>query len=92
MQQSFGEMLESEMTRTGLSNVDLAEKIGMNRVTVSRLKTGRYVPSIDAFRRLVRVLPGLIAYIYAHNETAAPRIATVSKETTTHVRRPSKRP
>lgn len=42
--------------RRGLTQAQLASRIGVHRVTIATWETGRYRPSIDALPRLAKAL------------------------------------
>lgn len=53
---SIGEKIKELRKALGMSQDDLAEAIGANRVTISRYETGMYYPSVPALERLAVAL------------------------------------
>jgi len=85
---TFAEMLTEEIARSRKTREVVAEQAQIDKTTLYRLTSGRSPgPTLDVFRRLVRVLPGLLQYVLTENGAAAPRIAATPKETTTRDRR-----
>lgn len=56
MQPTIGENIRKARKAQNLSQDDLAEAIGANRVTISKYETGRFLPSITALEKLADVL------------------------------------
>ena len=61
-----------ERLRLGLSQVQLAERLGVSRQTVSSLETGRYNPSISLGFKVARCFGMTIeeVFIFEEEETA----------------------
>ena len=92
--QEFSTALRTEMNRCHLTNADLRRATDVSESSIDKLLSGRHLPSFRNFIALATVLPGLLAYVaqLTQSETALPRNNAASKETTTHDRRPHKRP
>lgn len=52
----FGQKLKSARLAAGLSQKDLAEAAGIERLTVSQLETGRHMPQWETLRRVCHSL------------------------------------
>jgi transcriptional regulator with XRE-family HTH domain len=76
---SFGAALTAEMTRTGMTAFELAVETGITPVTITRLRGGKNPPTLDTFKRILRVLPGLAKYIYSDEDETAGATRTASK-------------
>ena len=78
---TFAEMLTTEITRSRLTREVVATQAQIDKTTLYRLTSGRSPgPTLDVFRRLVRVLPGLLQYVLTENGAAAPRNTATPKE------------
>jgi len=55
------ERLKNWMEDEGLKSSALAEKIGVNRATISHILSGRNKPSIDFLMKLLHVYPNINA-------------------------------
>lgn len=53
---SIGENIKSARKALKMSQDDLAEKTGANRVTISQYENGVYLPSVPALQRLAEAL------------------------------------
>ena len=53
---SLGERIKAARKALNLSQDDLAEAIGANRVTISKYENGKFLPSVTALEKLADVL------------------------------------
>lgn len=53
---TIGENIKNARKMLGMSQDDLADAIGANRVTISQYETGKYFPSVPALQRLAEAL------------------------------------
>ena len=53
--------IKTWMQKEGLKSSQFADKIGVNRATISHILSGRNKPSIDFFQKLLTAYPGLNA-------------------------------
>ncbi len=53
---SFGRALAAARRRAGLTQAQVAEKIGTTQAAITRLESGRYLPLVDTMRRLAEAL------------------------------------
>lgn len=53
---SIGENIKNARKMLGMSQDDLADAIGANRVTISHYEQGKYLPSVPALERLALAL------------------------------------
>lgn len=53
---TIGENIRTARKALGMSQDDLAEAIGANRVTISKYENGGYLPSVPALERLASAL------------------------------------
>lgn len=53
---SIGDNIRRARKSLGMSQDDLAEAIGANRVTISKYESGRFLPSVPALERLAIAL------------------------------------
>jgi hypothetical protein len=89
---TFGDLLADEMLRMRYTVTSLSKASGVTRMTLHRFLGQRNEPSLEAFRKLVRVMPGLAAYIH-QSETVPPITnGTASEGTSSNARRPSRKP
>ncbi len=51
-----GKVLRKARIKRGLTQVELGERVGVSRVTISYLETGRRRPSMDLLQRLAKAL------------------------------------
>ena len=51
-----GQVLRKAREKRGLTQVELAEKVGVTRVTISYLESGKRQPSMDLLHRLAKAL------------------------------------
>ena len=51
-----GQVLRKAREKRGLTQVELAERAGVSRVTISYLETGQRQPSMDLLHRLAKAL------------------------------------
>ena len=70
LSRSFGKMLAADRIRQGISQEELAEKIGSGNVYISLLETGKRQPSLNAAILLAEAL----------NMTPAELIARMSHD------------
>lgn len=73
---SIGENIKTARKALGLSQDDLAETIGANRVTISKYETGIYLPSVPALQRLADALNTTPAILTGGTMTEARRPIT----------------
>ncbi len=57
--ESFSERLKHIIKEKQLSNAELAEKIGIQKSTVSHLLSGRNKPGFDFLNKLIKVFPDI---------------------------------
>ena len=75
MTESFGEHLRKEREAKGLSQIELAEKAGLQPSAISHFELGRRSPSFDNLRRLADALNVTIDYLVGRQtepQTAGP--------------------
>ena len=53
---TIGENIRSARKALKMSQDELAEKIGANRVTITKYETGAYLPSVPALQRIAMAL------------------------------------
>ena len=54
---TFGDNLSKSRKKAGLSQEELAEKMGLTRQTISKWETGASVPDVEELQRLCAALP-----------------------------------
>jgi transcriptional regulator with XRE-family HTH domain len=75
MAENFGEHLRKEREAKGLSQMELAEKAGLQPSAISHFELGRRSPSFDNLRRLADALNVTIDYLVGRQtepQTAGP--------------------
>lgn len=65
---TIGERIKERRKNLNMSQDDLAEQIGANRVTISRYESGAYLPSIPALERLAKALNTTPAKLTGEND------------------------
>ena len=69
---SIGDNIRQARKAVGMSQDELAEHIGANRVTVSRYETGEFLPSVPALQRIADALFTTPAALSGNDEDAPP--------------------
>lgn len=69
---SIGDNIRQARKAVGMSQDELAEHIGANRVTVSRYETGEFLPSVPALQRIADALFTTPAALSGKDEDAPP--------------------
>ena len=70
---SIGSNIKEARKALGLSQDDLAEAIGANRVTISRYETDSYLPSVPALERLAIALRTTPSKLTGNTEAESER-------------------
>jgi transcriptional regulator with XRE-family HTH domain len=68
----FGEKVRKLRKKKGLSQVELADKVGMNANHLSRLERGVGLPSTEILKRLGQTLEATVDYLLSDDDTEAP--------------------
>ena len=71
LEEQFGEMLRYHRKRAGLSQAQLAEKIGRQPNAVQRLESGDAAPTFDTLERLADALDVDVRELFGTGEYAA---------------------
>ncbi len=69
---TFGDKLRKLRRDKKLSQVELAERVGMNANHLSRLERGVVLPSAEILRRLAQVLEASIDYLLSEDDSDVP--------------------
>lgn len=64
---TIGERIRTLRKSLKMSQDDLADAIGANRVTISKYETGDYLPSITALEKLATALNTTISFLSGSN-------------------------
>lgn len=56
LQLTFGERVKSRRTILGMTQVDLAEKIGIHRPDLSDIENGKHSPTLETVEKVAKAL------------------------------------
>ena len=62
------ELVRSTRTRSGISQMELAEKSGMTQVNISKIENGRAVPTLPVLKRLADAMGKRLVVDFADKE------------------------
>lgn len=70
---NIGDNIKQARKALDMSQDELAEKIGANRVTISKYENGNYLPSVPALERLARALETTTAALSGIDDGDKPK-------------------
>jgi len=59
----IGDLIRAELKKKGMTQVELAEKIGKSKITISQLVAGKFGPSANTLAKIGKVLDIELGYI-----------------------------
>jgi transcriptional regulator with XRE-family HTH domain len=82
----LGEKIKTRRKALGLSQGELAEKVGINATHLSRLETGKYQPSLEVLRKLSEVLAVSADYLLKEDAETPREVQIANKPLAERIR------
>lgn len=83
---SLGEKIKRRRKQSGLSQGELAERVGINPTHLSRLEGGRYQPSVEVLKKLADVLEVSTDYLLSDEEEEPAEVTITNKPLAERIR------